>query len=322
MKFGLRPIEGGENVSRTIDQVVEAERLGFDSVWLAEHYTADEHWWPSSLVSLAALASKTNEIQLGSNILITPFYNPVWLSSSVAMLDRICDGRFICGLGVGYDENEMEAFDIPTDERVDRTIETIILIKRLWAEDTVTFDGKFYSLDEFGISPKPKQTPGPPIWFGVWGEYLLSQAAKRADAWIPGAVADVDQLVERQQIYHNHLNGTTPDEQPLLRDIVIASSEQKAMKRAKRYLGKKYEIYADRNHRFFDQYERSGLEEFLENRIIVGTPESCIEQIEEYREVLNTDHLILRFNYNGMSDDEITQDMRTIATNIIPSFTS
>lgn len=320
MKFGLRPIEGGDDFTRTIDQVVEAEELGFDSVWLAEHYSGDDHWWPASLVNLAALAARTGDIRLGTNVLITPFYNPVWLASSVAMLDTISEGRFVCGLGVGYDRSEFAVFDASLDDRVDRTIETIILLKKLWTEDEVTFDGKFYTLEEFGISPKPRQTPHPPIWFGVWGDYLLSQAAKRADAWIPGAVADVEQLRERKRIYSRHLDGERPEEQPLLRDIVIGDSEAEAKRRAERYLREKYEVYAGRNHEFFDQYESEEFDQFIEDRIIVGTPDSCIEQIERYVDVLGIDHLIFRFNYNGMSAPDVHEDMRTIASEIMASF--
>lgn len=319
MKFGLRPIEGGDEFTRTRTQVEAAEALGYDSVWFAEHFTDDDHWWPASLVNLAALASCTDDIILGTNILVTPFYHPVWLASAVSMLDVVSDGRVVCGLGVGYDPEEFEAFNVSMDDRVGRTIETTILLKLLWTQDAVSFDGKHFTLDGFGISPSPIQNPRPPIWLGVWGDYLLGQAAERADAWIPGAVANLDQLLERQDVYNSYRDDP-PESRPLLRDIVLGPSKSAAIRRAKQYLGEKYEIYAGRDHQFFSEYDNTKFEEFIANRVIVGTPDDCIAQIERFARELDLDHLVFRFNYNGMSYDEIQRDMETIATEIVPSF--
>ena len=124
MKFGLRPIEGGPEFGQTLEQVVLAEELGFDSVWFAEHYTPDEQWWPASLLNLAAVATRTSDILLGTNVLITPYYRPVWLAAATSMLDVISEGRFVCGLGVGYSEPEYAAMGVDRDERVGRFIET------------------------------------------------------------------------------------------------------------------------------------------------------------------------------------------------------
>lgn len=320
MKFGLRPLEGGDDFSRTLDQVERAEALGFDSAWFAEHYTDDDQWWPGALVNLAALATRTSEIQLGTNILVAPFYNPVWLASNVAMLDRISGGRVVCGLGVGYDPAEFAAFDVELDDRVGRTIELTEIVTRLWTEESVSFDGKFFSLDEYGIAPKPVQEPRPPVWFGVWGEYLLSQAATRADAWIPGAVADIDSLADKRATYDAHLPDEASPERPLLRDIVVADTEAEARRRAKRRLGPKYAVYASRGHQYFTDYTEAEFGAFAEGRVIRGTPDDCIDEIERYRERLGIDHLILRFNYPGMSADDVQAEMETIAAEILPAF--
>lgn len=319
MKFGLRPMEGGNDFTPTLEQIEAAEELGFDSVWFAEHYTPDEQWWPTSLLNLAAVASRTTEIELGSNIIVAPFYNPVWLANAVAMLDVISEGRFTCGLGVGYDPTEFEAFDVSLDDRVGRTIETTILLKKLWTQDRVSFDGKHFSVDDYGIAPQPQQEPRPEIWYGVWGNYLLEQAAKRADAWIPGAVASLDVLEEKQALYDEHLNGA-PESRPLLRDIVVGETRTKAMERAKEHLDEKYQIYAGRGHQFFEDYESDRFEEFARERIIVGTPEECIEGIETYRDALDLDHLIFRFTYPDMDSEETMETMETIATEVLSAF--
>lgn len=319
MKFGLRPIEGGNEFDRTLQQVVRAEELGFDSVWFAEHYTPDEQWWPTSLINLSAAATRTSDILLGSNIIIAPFYHPVWLANAGAMLDVVSDGRFVCGLGVGYDPVEFSAMGIDMDDRVGRTIENVILLKRLWTQDEVTFDGKHFSVEEYGIDPKPLQDPRPEIWLGVWGEYLLSQAAKRADAWIPGAVADRGVLEEKMAIYDDNRTDEAAT-RPLLRDIVVEDSREEALHTAKQFLHEKYEVYAQRGHQFFTDYSEDRFEEYAADRIVFGTPQQCIDEIAEYRDSLGIDHMLLRFNYPGMDYDDMMDRMDRIANDILPSF--
>lgn len=319
MKFGIRPIEGGNDFDPTLDQVEYAEELGFDSVWFAEHYTPDDQWWPANLLNLAAVAARTSTIEIGSNIIVTPFYHPVWLANATAMLDVISNGRLVCGLGVGYDPVEFDAMGIDLDDRVGRTIESIITLKKLWTEETATYEGQHFEVDDYGIAPKPIQDPRPEIWMGVWGDYLLKQAGKRVDAWIPGAVADIETLEAKQAIYNEHVDGEPPT-RPLLRDIVVGDSKEDAMASAKAHLHEKYEIYAERGHQFFTDYEESRFEEFAERRIIVGTPEQCIEQIEHYREVLDIDHLMFRFSYHDMDYEETISRMERIATEILPAF--
>lgn len=320
MKFGLRPKEGGQTFDDILAQVQLAEECGFNSVWFAEHYSTDEQWWPSPLVNLAALATQTSDIYLGTNILIAPFYNPVWLASTVAMVDVISDGRVICGLGVGYDEAEFEAFDVSLDDRVGRTIENIILLKRLWTQESVTFDGKYFSLDEFGITPKPVQDPRPDIWLGVWGDYLISQAAKRADAWIPGAVANISELADRNAGYVETLKdeGRTPTTRPLLRDVIVADTDEEAMARAKGLLHEKYMIYKGRNHPFFADYSEDTFESFVKDRVIIGSVSSCVEQIERFQNELGIDYLMVRFP--GMSQEEILDSIRTVSDRVFPHF--
>lgn len=319
MEFGIRPIEGGNSFDQTLQQVVHAEEVGFDSVWFAEHYTPDDQWWPASLLNLAAAASRTSTIKLGSNIIIAPFYHPVWLANAGAMLDVISDGRFVCGLGLGYDPTEFDAMGISMDERVDRTIEHMILLKRLWTQESVTFDGTHYSVEDYGIAPKPLQEPRPEIWLGVWGEYLLSQAGKRADAWIPGAVADKSVLAEKNAVYEESLAKPAAT-RPLLRDIIVEDTREAALSTAKQYLHKKYSVYEGRGHQFFTDYSKERFEDYAEDRIIYGTPQQCIDEIAEYQELLGVDHCLLRFNYPGMPFEEMMDRMDRIADEILPSF--
>lgn len=319
MKVGLKPREGGSGFDETIAQTQLAEDVGFDSVWFSEHYSSfEEYIWPTPLLTLSALASRTDRIELGTNVLIAPFYHPVKLASSVSLLDVVSDGRVVCGLGVGYDENEFRAFGVPREESVGRTIETTILLKKLLTEERVTFEGQYFEIEEFTTTPRPVQEPRPPIWYGVWGEYMLEQAARRADAWVPGAVADLDTLREKQATYHEHLPEGSDRTQPLLRDMVIAESDEEAVALAEQYLGPKWNEYAENDHPLFTEYHETPFREFAKDRIIMGTAESCIEQIGRFRDELDVDHLILRFYYPDKSHEEMMDEITYVGEEVLP----
>lgn len=319
MKVGLKPKEGGSDFDETIEQAVKAEAVGFDSVWFSEHYASfEEYIWPSPLLALAALASRTERIELGTNVLIAPFYHPVKLASSLSLLDVISDGRVVCGLGVGYDANEFRMFGIPQEESVTRTIESTILLKKLLTEESVSFDGRHFELDDVRVTPRPIRKPRPPIWYGVWGEYMLKQAATRADAWVPGAVADLDTLKEKQQQYRSHLPADERPTQPLLRDMVIADTDAEAVELAETYLGRKWNEYAGNDHPLFAEYHETPFEEFAQDRIIMGTAESCVEQINRFRTELDVDHLILRFYYPDKSHREMMEEIAFVGEEVLP----
>lgn len=317
MKWGIRPSEGGIDFSSALEQATYAESLGFDSVWFAEHYGPDEEWWPSPLLSLSAVATQTDEITIGTNILITPLYNPVWLAASTAQLDVISEGRFVCGLGVGYGDDEFAAFGVDRDERVGRLIETIDLLKAFWTGQDVDYHGRHYTIKGFRLEPKPIQEPRPEIWLGVWGDYLLKQAAERADAWIPGTAASFDEVAERNREYLSNVGpDNEPKTRPLLRDIIVADTDEEAIDLAQDRLHNKFCVYRERGHPAYQSYSGDHFEEFATARSIVGSVDTCIEQIEAYRDELNIDHFIFRFP--KMAHEEILGTMDVIADEIVP----
>jgi alkanesulfonate monooxygenase SsuD/methylene tetrahydromethanopterin reductase-like flavin-dependent oxidoreductase (luciferase family) len=125
-------------------------------------------------------------------------------------------------------------------------------------------------------------------------------------------------LRRRQSVYDDHLEGE-PTERPLVRDIVLGETRAAALDRARRHLGEKYEVYADRGHQFFGDYHDVGFEAFVEDRVVLGPPADCVEQLERYTAQLGTDHFLLRFNYPGMDPAAVRRDMETIADEILPA---
>ena len=179
VKFGVT-IPGG-----TLDDAGLVEDLGFDSLWQGEHII----WHGPTLdatVALSAFAARTSRITLGTSVLLLPLRHPTAVAKSFATLDVLAGGRTILGIGVGGENPaEFAACGIPFRERGARANEAIEVIRRLWSEPSVSFQGRFTRFEDVYLEPRPVQQPGPPIWVGGRSEAALRRAARQGDGWLP-----------------------------------------------------------------------------------------------------------------------------------------
>ena len=167
-----------------IDQIVWGEENGFDDIWLSEHHFIEDGYSPSLLPIAAAIASRTRKIHIGTSVVLLPFHNPVRMAEDAATVDVISGGRFELGVGVGYKVEEFESFAISSKERGARTNEGLEIIRRLWEGETLTFEGKYYTVTKAKLTPEPIQQPRPPIWVGGFTPPALRRAAKYGDGYI------------------------------------------------------------------------------------------------------------------------------------------
>src|SRR6187402_1182849 len=198
MKFGIIPTEGGALFQEALEEVVLAEKLGFDSVWMEEHHSIPGHYWPSPLIVLAAFGARTERILLGTDVIVTPFYHPVRLAEDVAVIEALTGGRLILGAAIGYRPDEFALYDAEFERRGGQLEELIGLLRPLWAGESVDHDGRFYKVHG-RIEPVP--TVEPPIWIGGWGPVTIRRAAELADAWVPGPTAGMPKLLELRAAY-------------------------------------------------------------------------------------------------------------------------
>src|SRR5262247_3871727 len=194
LKIGFIPIEGGEFYKEAIEEVTRAEELGFDSVWMEEHHSVTNHYWPSPLTVLAGFATRTSRMTLGTDIVVAAFYHPVRLAEDVTMVDVMSGGRFVLGVAIGYKPDEFALYGADLEKRGARFEEQLAVVKGLWTQDWVSFKGRYYQV-EGKLEPKPVTRPHPPIWIGGWGDITLRRAATLADNWIPGPTAELSRLL-------------------------------------------------------------------------------------------------------------------------------
>ena len=140
------------------------EELGFDSIWTGEHIVFHRPILDAVPV-LAGIAAVTNRISVGPAAILTPLRNPTMLAKELATLDIMSGGRLIVVAGVGGDfEKEFEAAGVPMAGRGRRTSETIEIMRKYWTEDSFSYAGTVFELDDVWLTPKPVQPGGPPIW--------------------------------------------------------------------------------------------------------------------------------------------------------------
>ena len=175
-----------------LDQIAWAENIGFDDVWLSEHHFIDDGYLPSILPIAAAIAARTQRIRIASGVLLMPFHNPIRLAEDIATVDVISGGRFELGVGIGFKPEEFSGFGISSKERGARTDQSLDILRRALAGETVTVNSKFFDFQNIKVTPEPIQRPHPPIWLGGFTDAALRRAVRFADGFtVPGASREV-----------------------------------------------------------------------------------------------------------------------------------
>ncbi|MDP6454659.1 MAG: LLM class flavin-dependent oxidoreductase [SAR202 cluster bacterium] len=327
MKFGFIGTEGGHFYQEFMDEVIRAEELGFDSAWLEEHHGVKDHYWPSPMMCLAGVATRTSQIVLGTDIIVLPFYHPVRVAEDAATLDVMSGGRFILGAAIGYRPDEFALYQAPLKMRGARYVEALTLIRRLWTEDTVSYSGKYYQVEDARIEPRPDQAL--PIWLGGWGDLSLERAATLGDAWVPGPTADLEKLLDCQDTYREHLIAGGAEIEavptPLTREVVIAETDSQALELAERHLLVNYrdEYGGGWQHPLIgstDSTDVNRIDTLSRDRFIIGSPETCIRQIQRFVDTFGMDHLICRLYFPGMSHTHIMTELELLANEVMPAF--
>jgi probable F420-dependent oxidoreductase len=164
----------------------QAERLGFSSVWVGDSLTARPRHEPLTL--LAAVAARTRRVTLGTAVLLPALRHPLVLAHAVATVDRVSEGRLVLGVGIAGDtpatRKEFEAAGVPFRQRAGRCVETLDICRLLWRGESVSFEGRYWTLDGVSVGPTPHRPGGPKIWWGGGGPTALREAA-RSEGWFP-----------------------------------------------------------------------------------------------------------------------------------------
>jgi alkanesulfonate monooxygenase len=240
--------------------------MGAHSMWTIDRIAYD-NLEPLSI--LGAAAGATQKIRLGTSVLLPGLRHPALLAKTVATLDFISNGRITLGVGFGSRESDFAAVEIPYEGRGSRVVEAVQLMKRLWTEENVTHNGRFFNIQNLTLGPRPVQKPHPPIFTGGTAEVALKRAGTWANGFICGssAIPEFPSTWEKIAQYARAA-GRDPREieKAGLTFMAINDDKSKAVETVGAYVQR--------------YYGRSRGD--LENTCVVGSPAACAERIQAF----------------------------------------
>jgi probable F420-dependent oxidoreductase len=219
------------------DLVDYFEALDVDSLWMSDRLISSALIL-DPITFLSFVAGRIRTMKLGTSALVLPTRNPVILAKELATLDFLSHGRLFPAFGLGGDESkDLAAVGVSKKERAARTDETIILMRRLWTEENVTFEGKFYSVQDVTIMPRPWQKNGPPIWIGGRSQAAMRRTGRLGDGWLVSSVSpeEVEVGINSIRAYADEAGRQVPeDHYGVLIPFYFAADADKALEIAGR----------------------------------------------------------------------------------------
>jgi probable F420-dependent oxidoreductase len=249
------------------DYVQRAEALGFESGWTQEQILGTApHIGPIEAMTYAAAC--TERLRLGCAVFVTPLHNPVHLAKHLSSLDQVSRGRLEVGIGTGGKGRMFSAFGMEAEGLVSRFTEGLELMRQLWTQPRVTFEGRFWQLTDAAMEPKPFQKPGPPVWFGGSHPNALRRAVRYGDGFFGAGSTTTAKFAEQVKIVREALADRDPASFPIAKRIYIAIDDDADRAREQASDG------------LAEIYGRRGLDEVA----VAGSPDDCVRGVREVAE--------------------------------------
>ncbi|WP_254525364.1 LLM class flavin-dependent oxidoreductase [Natrinema caseinilyticum] len=250
--------------------VERADELGIDSLWMPDHVLS-EHPALDPTVLMSAIAARTQDIKMGPSVLTLPARNPVDVANTYANLDYLTGGRdrVIMAVGLGADPRLCEVVGISPEQRAEHLREAIELLRRLWTEDDVDYDGEHYHLDGATVNPKPARG-ALDIWIGGNSDAALRRVAEYGDGWFPALMSpqEFGTKLERLMEYCEAAGREVDRDEA---GVILLSHVDRDPDRARRV-----------QERVLERRDLSISRETFEECTAFGTPAECVDTIQNY----------------------------------------
>lgn len=300
---------------QSVEHAVQAEALGFDSVWVGESVLARPRFDPVTLLS--AVAMRTQKVDIGTAILMGPIHSPVLLAQRLATLDCLSEGRLIIGIGLGADtpgaRREYETANVPYGERLGRMLETVRACRTLWstdpddlADDAPGRQTKYWDLRGVELYPKPFQPGGPQFWTGAspFVEKALARVTRVYDGWLPNP--PTSDLYTKGWDVITSQPAEAGDPASLSRSVYLSMCSDDSEARANELL--------DRFCRDYYGYSLEDGQKF--QAFFAGTHQQCIDWLQGYVDA-GAEHIVLR-----IPDTDFDAHMQVLAKEVMPKLKS
>jgi probable F420-dependent oxidoreductase len=251
--------------------LTRAEELGFDSAWTQEQVLGS---YPllGPIETMTYAAACTGRLRLGCVVFVSTLHSPAHLAKSLSTLDQLSHGRIEIGVGTGGKGRQFAAFGVDPERYVARFTEGLALMKALWTESRVTFDGEFWQLEDSAMEPKPFQKPFPPIWFGGASRTALRRAVRLGNGFFGAGSSPTAKFADQVQIVREALaeSGRPAEDFPIAKRVYIAVDENARLART-RINAELERLYGRRS-------------EDIEAAAVAGTPDDCVRELRKIAE--------------------------------------
>jgi alkanesulfonate monooxygenase SsuD/methylene tetrahydromethanopterin reductase-like flavin-dependent oxidoreductase (luciferase family) len=321
-----------------LEQMLAAEGLGYQSVWIAEHHFNDYGLCPAPPVLAAFLAARTTTLRLGMGVSLLPLHHPVDLAEQLAVLDVITGGRLDVGIGRGGTLQDYQTFQSDRGDARARVEEGIALIQRCWSGEPFDFAGRFHSAEQLHVRPRPVQRPHPPLWIAANSEDSVLSAARLSLPTLSSFFVPLPELQRRRQLYRETARAAGHAEAGIdavegraggMRVVHVAPSHEEALRGAepafmsyqRRMAVLRSEATGGNVPNSFDRslLRLRAFEEYLaDGWAIVGTPSEVRDGLQQYLDATGYDRVLLLMALPGLPTSLALRSMRLFAEEVAP----
>ncbi len=310
LHLGLTPwvAEPSRSGTALVDQAERAEDLGFDSFWLPESHFTARGAVPAPLISLAAVAGRTQRLRLGTTSYLLTVRNPLQVAEEVAVLDQLSGGRVILGVGRGMRPALFAAYQVPPAEKRDRFEAALEQMQRAWrGEPLAPEPGPDPDGGPITLAPLPAQTPHPPLWAAAFGPRAIAQAGRLG---LPYLASPMEPLAALEENYarHREAGGAREASVPVMRTVFVTHDPALA-----RHVLEGLDRQSRAMARSPVKSVRRSADADPSDRVLVGSPDQVAESVERYRSRLGVTHLIARTRVPGASEEQIRESLQLIS---------
>ena len=306
--------------AETLDQIRYVDRLGFDSVWMSEHHVTREGYLPSMFPMLAALARETENVRLGTAVLLGPMHHPIRVAEDAAVVDILAGGRLDLGIGPGYRPKEFETLGIPKRQRGARTDEMLEILRKAWTGRSFSHSGPHFEFTDITVQPTPLQDPLP-IWIGGSSERSAERAARFDCNYMPDGGAPVD--VYRRYAEVAAEIGTPPRSVATNRSVYVCEDPERGWHEIKDHVLYVFNVYREwfaEAGDFPELGEPLTDPEPLRESFLLGTPDMVSAGIEDLRDTFGVDLLVFWARPPGLPIEKSTRSLELFAGEVMPRF--
>ena len=335
-----------EVVHRELEQMEWTEELGFDQIWLTEHHFIDYGLAvdPGTLAGVAA--ARTRRVRIGLAAAILPFHNPLRLAEQTALVDVISRGRLDVGVGRGNRPAEFRGYNVPQQENRERFEEAVEVLKRAWTEERFSYAGRFFTINEARVMPRPAQKPHPPLYQVCGSKESIEATAARGWPMLNSVLRGnaEQQLATNRDLYVGALRSlgrSDADIAALLADwgvsrqIYVAATDAQAQAEAK-----EAELWYQESFRRFvlperiedahpslqphfrqlaERLAKVNWDDLVRETVAFGSPDTVARKIEAMR-AAGVGHVLCWMNFGGLAQDKIKRSMELFAREVMPAF--